>query len=72
MGDPRRTRIWLDKYLLPTLADLPLDEITPTVVLRWYEETLPHDKPKTPASATPSARPSCERRQLQTECSLGP
>ena len=43
----RGYRIWLDKYLLPTLGDLPLDEITPTVVLRWYEDALPHDKPKT-------------------------
>ena len=43
----RSYRIWLDKYLLPTLGNLPLDEITPTVVLRWYEEALPHDKPKT-------------------------
>ena len=43
----RSYRIWLDKYLLPTLGDLPLDEITPTVVLRWYEDALPHDKLKT-------------------------
>jgi integrase len=43
----RGYRIWLDKYLLPTLGDLPLDEITPTVVLRWYEDALPQDKPKT-------------------------
>ncbi|MGB3687091.1 MAG: tyrosine-type recombinase/integrase [Ornithinimicrobium sp.] len=43
----RGYRIWLDKYLLPTLGDLPLDQITPTVVLRWYEDALPHDKPKT-------------------------
>lgn len=43
----RGYRIWLDKYLLPTFADLPLDDITPTVVLRWYEDALPHDKPKT-------------------------
>lgn len=43
----RGYRIWLDKYLLPTLGDLPLDQITPTVVLRWYENALPHDKPKT-------------------------
>lgn len=39
--------LWLRKYLLPSLGPLPLDEITPSVVLRWYEETLPHDKPKT-------------------------
>lgn len=43
----RSYRIWLDKYLLPSLGDLPLDEITPTVVLHWYEEALPHDKPAT-------------------------
>jgi integrase len=43
----RGYRLWLDKYLLPTLGDLPLDEITPSVILRWYEDTLPHDKPKT-------------------------
>ncbi|AXH95017.1 tyrosine-type recombinase/integrase [Ornithinimicrobium avium] len=43
----RGYRIWLDKYLLPTLGHLPLDQITPTVVLRWYEDVLPHDKPKT-------------------------
>lgn len=43
----RGYRIWLDKYLLPTLGDLPLNQITPTVVLRWYENALPHDKPKT-------------------------
>ena len=43
----RGYRIWLDKYLLPSLGDLTLDEITPTVVLRWYEDALPHDKPKT-------------------------
>ncbi|CAN5558215.1 site-specific integrase [soil metagenome] len=43
----RGYRIWLHKYLLPTLGDLPLDQITPKVVLRWYEDALPHDKPKT-------------------------
>lgn len=43
----RAYRIWLDKYLLPTLGPLPIDELTPTVVLRWYEDALPHDKPKT-------------------------
>lgn len=43
----RGYRLWLDKYLLPTLGGLPLDEITPSVVLRWYEDALPHDKPKT-------------------------
>ncbi|QKE85089.1 site-specific integrase [Arthrobacter sp. NEB 688] len=39
--------LWLRKYLLPSLGPLPLDEITPTVVLRWYEQSLPQDKPKT-------------------------
>ena len=43
----RGYQLWLDKYLFPTLGDLPLDQITPSVVLRWYEEDLPHDKPKT-------------------------
>ncbi|MEO7071233.1 MAG: tyrosine-type recombinase/integrase [Nostocoides sp.] len=43
----RGYRIWLDKYLLPTLGSLPLDELTPSIVLRWYEEKLPHDKAKT-------------------------
>lgn len=43
----RGYRIWLNKFLLPTLGDLPLDQITPTVILRWYEDALPHDKPKT-------------------------
>jgi integrase len=43
----RGYRLWLDEYLLPTLGGLPLDEITPSVILRWYEDTLPHDKPKT-------------------------
>ena len=43
----RGYQLWLDKYLLPTLGNLPLDQITPSVVLRWYEEELPHDKPKT-------------------------
>lgn len=43
----RGYRLWLDKYLLPTLGDLPLDELTPTVILRWYEDALPHDKAKT-------------------------
>lgn len=43
----RAYRLWLDKYLLPTLGDLPLDEVTPTAILRWYEDVLPHDKPKT-------------------------
>ena len=43
----RGYRIWLDKYLLPTLGDIPLDQLTPTIVLRWYEDALPHDKPKT-------------------------
>ncbi|WP_392545309.1 tyrosine-type recombinase/integrase [Oryzobacter telluris] len=43
----RAYRLWLDKYLLPTLGDLPLDEVTPTTILRWYEDVLPHDKAKT-------------------------
>lgn len=38
--------IWLRKYLLPTFGDMPLDTITASDVLRWYD-TLPQDKPKT-------------------------
>ena len=34
---PSRYRIWLDQYLRPTLGDLPVVGITPTVVLRWHE-----------------------------------
>ncbi|MBO1754585.1 site-specific integrase [Allobranchiibius sp. CTAmp26] len=43
----RAYRIWLNKYLLPTLGPLPLDVLTPSVILHWYEEELPHDKAKT-------------------------
>lgn len=43
----RAYRIWLDKYLFPTLGTLPLDKLTVAVVLHWYEQELPHDKAKT-------------------------
>lgn len=43
----RAYRIWLNKYLLPTSGPFPLDKLTPTVILRWYEDELPHDKAKT-------------------------
>ncbi len=43
----RAYRLWLNKYLLPTSGPFPLDELTPTVILRWYEDELPHDKAKT-------------------------
>lgn len=38
--------IWLRKYLLPTFGEMPLNTITATHVLAWYD-SLPHDKPKT-------------------------
>ncbi|GAA1543477.1 tyrosine-type recombinase/integrase [Nocardioides humi] len=38
--------IWLNKYLLPTFGDMPLNEITPASVVSWYDD-LPHEKAKT-------------------------
>lgn len=38
--------IWLGKYVLPRFGEMPLDTITASDVVRWYEE-LPHDKGKT-------------------------
>lgn len=42
----RGYRIWLSKYLNPQFGDLPLDEITPAMVIDWHE-SMDQSKAKT-------------------------
>lgn len=42
----RGYRVWLNKYLNPAFGDLPLDEITPALVIEWHS-SMDQDKAKT-------------------------
>lgn len=42
----RGYRVWLNKYLNPAFGDLPLDKITPALVIQWHS-SMDQDKAKT-------------------------